>query len=127
MIERAHDVDSAVQLIKDVQFIHRHANFELRNLTSNNSQVLEAINGSPEFDDKILVDNMNISSLMLVWRHTLQLHIFESKTEPASIVALLELNHELHPTSQYRFHVWNYKAQFLAIALLKAFWKVILV
>ncbi|XP_037030375.1 uncharacterized protein LOC119070165 [Bradysia coprophila] len=60
MIERAHDVDSAVQLIKNVQFIHRHANFELRNLISNNQQVLEAINGSPEFNDKILVDKLDI-------------------------------------------------------------------
>lgn len=60
MIERAHDVESAVQLIKHVQFIHRHANFDLRNLISNNKQVLEAINGSPEFSDKILVDKLDI-------------------------------------------------------------------
>lgn len=60
MIERAHDVDSAVKLIKDVQFIHQHANFELRNLVSNNQQVLEAINGSPEFNDKILTDKSTI-------------------------------------------------------------------
>ncbi len=60
MIERAHDVESAVQLVKDVQFIHRHANFDLRNLISNNQQVLEAINGSPEFSDKILVDKLGI-------------------------------------------------------------------
>ncbi|XP_037041773.1 uncharacterized protein LOC119078376 [Bradysia coprophila] len=61
MIERAHDVDSAVQLIKDVQFIHRHANFDLRNLISNDREVLEVINGSPEFNDKILVDKLDIN------------------------------------------------------------------
>lgn len=61
MIERAHDVESAVQLIKDVQFIHRHANFDLRNLVSNNRQVLEAINGSPEINDKILVDKLDVN------------------------------------------------------------------
>lgn len=60
MIERTHDVNSAVQLIKNVQFIHQHANFNLRNLVSNNQQVLEAINGSSEFRDKILVDKLDI-------------------------------------------------------------------
>lgn len=60
MIERAHDVETAVQLIKEVQYIHRYANFELRNLISNNQQVLEAINGNPEFNDKILADKLNV-------------------------------------------------------------------
>lgn len=30
MIERDHDIDFAVKLIEDVQFIHRHAYFDLR-------------------------------------------------------------------------------------------------
>lgn len=60
MIERVHDVESAVKLIRNVQFIHHHANFDLRNLVSNNQQVLQAINGSPEFNDKILVNKLDI-------------------------------------------------------------------
>lgn len=59
MIERAHDVWSAVKLINDVRFIHRHANFDLRNLVSNNRQVLEAVNGSSAFNDKILTNKLD--------------------------------------------------------------------
>lgn len=85
-------------MIKDVQFIHRHANFDLRNLTSNNQQVLEAINGSPDFSNKILSDKLDVNVeriLGLYWNPTT-----DTFTYSLQFVKLQTLAEEHRPTKR---------------------------
>lgn len=62
LIESAHTVAEAIQLVNEVQYIHRHAGFELRSFNSNSKEVLMALNGDSQCDAKILDDKVNYTT-----------------------------------------------------------------
>ncbi|XP_037051788.1 uncharacterized protein LOC119085478 [Bradysia coprophila] len=70
LIDNTHTEEEAVQLIQDVQFIHRHAGFEMRNFASNSKDVLRSLNSSSENVVKTLDDKINLTTervLGLYW------------------------------------------------------------
>lgn len=54
MLENSHTVDEAAKLLAEVQFVHSHAGFEMRNFISNSKELLQLINGTTECGNKSL-------------------------------------------------------------------------
>lgn len=70
MIESVHTIEEAIQLVRDVQHIHRHAGFELRSFNSNSPDVLRAINNNHRDEEKALDDKITFATervLGLYW------------------------------------------------------------
>ena len=81
-LQSVDSVEQAIQLAEKVKYVHSQGGFEIRNWTSNNIQVTEALNGTTSSTEK----NMEIASqceadkiLRMYWRTAQDMFIYNLK------------------------------------------------
>ncbi|XP_062710822.1 uncharacterized protein LOC134288907 [Aedes albopictus] len=74
-------IDEAVELVKDVKFVHAQGGFDIRNFSSNSSEVLQRLGEAENVNDKSMVldkppDTERV--LGMVWKSTVDVFTFDT-------------------------------------------------